>query len=119
MKRQPTIRHLLAALAWLGLTLAPLAAPAAMATSMEVAAASVEGASMDMPEGMPCCPDAQKKPDCGKDCPFMVLCAGMAFPPDADLAFAMPVSLLAVIAPHDDAGLNGLAHGPPARPPKA
>jgi hypothetical protein len=90
-----------------------------MATSMEVAAASVEGASMDMPEGMPCCPDAQKKPDCGKDCPFMVLCAGMAFPPDAGVAFVIPVSLLAVIAPQDDARLNGLAHGPPARPPKA
>jgi hypothetical protein len=119
VKRQITIRHLLAALAWLGLTLVPLATPAAVAAPMEMAAVSVEGASMDMPEGMPCCPDTQKKPDCGKDCPFMALCAGMAFPPLADGALAIPVSLSAVIALRDDAGLGGLAHGPPARPPKA
>jgi hypothetical protein len=86
---------------------------------MEMAVVSVEGASMDMPEGMPCCPDDQKKPACGKDCPFMALCAGMAFPPIAGLAIGGPLSLLAIIDPHDDLGLDGMAHGPPARPPKA
>jgi hypothetical protein len=118
MKRQFTTRHFLAALAWLGLTLAPLATPVAVAASMEMAAVSVEGSLMDMPEGMPCCPDAQNKPDCGKDCPFMALCSGMVFPPIADVALAIPINLSVVIAPHDDAGLGGLAHGPPARPPK-
>jgi hypothetical protein len=118
MKRQFTTRHFLAALAWLGLTLAPLATPMAMAASMEVTDVSVEVASMDMPEGMPCCPDAQKKPDCGKDCPFMALCSGMGFPLIADVALAIPVNPSVVIAPRDDAGLGGLAHGPPARPPK-
>src|SRR5256885_1580535 len=40
MTRRFTVRHLLAALAWLGLALAPLAAPAtAMAAPMEMAAA--------------------------------------------------------------------------------
>ena len=119
MKRQFTIRHVLAALAWLGLILAPLATPAAMAASMELAGLSVEAASIDMPEGMPCCPDTQKKPDCGKDCPFMAVCAGMAFPPVANVAIAVPMSRSAVIAPRNDAGHGGLAHGPPARPPKA
>jgi hypothetical protein len=90
-----------------------------MAASMEMAAVSVEVASMDMPEGMPCCPDAQKEPDCGKNCPFMALCAGMAFPPIAGVAIVGPLSPLVVVAPHDDLGLDGMAHGPPARPPKA
>jgi hypothetical protein len=119
VKREFTIRHLLAALAWLGLTLAPLATPIAMAAPMELAAVSVEAASTDMPDGMPCCPDAQRKPDCAKDCPFMAVCAGMAFLPMAEAAIVVPLTLLAVIAPRDDAGLGGLAHGPPARPPKA
>ena len=119
MKPQFTIRHLLAALAWLGLTLAPLATPAAAAASMEMAVVSVDGASLEMPDGMPCCPDDQKKPACSQDCPFMALCAGVAFPPIAGLAIVGPSGLLAVIAPHDDLGLDGMAHGPPARPPKA
>ena len=99
MKRQFTIRHFFAALAWLGLTLAPLATPAVMAASMEMAAVSVEGLSMDMPEGMPCCPDAQKKPDCDKDCPFMALCAGMAFPPTADATIVVSWSYWPPLGP--------------------
>ena len=118
MKHEFTTRHFLAALAWLGLTLAPLVTPAAMAAPVEMAAVSVEGASMDMPEGMPCCPDAQKRPDCGKDCPFMALCSGQVFPPIGDVALPIPVNLSVVVTPRDDAGLGGLAHGPPARPPK-
>jgi hypothetical protein len=86
---------------------------------MEMAATSVEGTSMDMPEGMPCCPDPQKNSDCAKDCPFMALCAGMVFPPIADVVLAIPANLSAVIAPCNDAGLGGLTHGPPGRPPKA
>jgi hypothetical protein len=49
----------------------------------------------------------------------MAVCAGMAFLPMADAAIVVPLTLLAVIAPHDDASLSGLTHGPPARPPKA
>src|SRR6476659_1182316 len=118
MKRQFTVRHFLAVLAWLGLMLAPLATPVAMVAPMDMTAGSGEMASMDMPEGMPCCPDAQKKPDCDKDCPFMALCAGMAFPPTGDATIVVSLKLLATIGPHDDAGLGGLVHGPPARPPK-
>src|SRR3954466_14472810 len=71
-----TIRHLLAALAWLGLVLAPLATPAsAMVPTTEMAAAGIEAPSMDMPDGMPCCPETEKKLDCAKDCPFMAMCA--------------------------------------------
>jgi hypothetical protein len=111
----------LASLAWLGLVLAPLATPAyAVVMSMEMAAASAENASMDMPEGMPCCLDKPAKPDCAKDCPFMTLCAGLAFPTLASGAtLFVPIALLAVIAPRNDAKLSGLAQGPPPRPPKA
>jgi len=121
MKRRLTVLHLLAALAWLGLALAPLATPAtAMAASMEMAAAGVDAASTDMPEGMPCCPDQPAKPDCAKDCPFMAVCAGTVFPVmSGGTALSAPLVLLAVIAPRDDAKRSGLAQGPPARPPKA
>ena len=120
VNRRMTISHLLAALAWLGLTLVPLATPAAaMVMPMEIAA-GVETTSMDMPDGMPCCPETQRKPDCAKNCPFMAVCAGMAFPAvTGGAALSAPVAVLAVIAPRDNDKLSGLAQGPPARPPKA
>ena len=116
-----SIRHLLAVLAWVGLVVAPLATPAAaIAVPMEMAAANIEIALMDMPEGMPCCPDMPAKPGCAKDCPFMAVCAGIVYPIVTGAAtFSAPLTLLAVIAPDDDANLSGLAQGPPARPPKA
>jgi len=117
MRRQLTTRHFLAVLAWLGLMLAPLATPMAMAAT-DMTTASVETASMDMREGMPCCPDAQKKPDCDKDCSFMAMCAGMVFLPAGDATILVSLKLVATIRPRDDVGLGGLSHGPPARPPK-
>jgi len=118
MNRLSAIRHLLAALAWLGLVLAPLAPTAvAMAASMKMAAE--HHASMDMPEGMPCCPETQKKPDCA-DCPFLALCASALFAPVADsVGLAAPIAHLAPLIPHNDAKRSGLGQGPPARPPKA
>ena len=121
MRREISIRHLLAVLAWLGLVVGPFAAPAAaMAVSMDMAAAAMESASMDMPGGMPCCPDQPAKPDCAKDCPFMAACSGVVFSPAAGaIALSAPLALLAVVTPHNDAKRSGLAQGPPARPPKA
>jgi hypothetical protein len=114
-----TIRHVLAALAWLGLALGSWAGPVT-AASIELAAANIAPASTHMPEGMPCCPDTPAKPDCMKDCPFVAVCAGMAFPVlGAGAAPFPPIGVFAVIGPHDDAKLHGLAQGPPARPPKA
>jgi hypothetical protein len=121
VRREISIRHLLAVLAWLGLVVGPFAAPAAaMAVSLDMAAAATESASPDMPGGMPCCPDQPAKPDCAKDCPFMAACSGVVFSPAANgAALSAPVALLAVVAPHNDAKRSGLAQGPPARPPKA
>jgi len=117
---RPTMRHLLAALAWLGLVLAPIAMPAAaMSGSIEMAVAHVHDSATDMRDDMPCCPQSQKVPDCAKDCPSMALCAGMAFPIVTGSAVSAPAAVIAVIVPSDDARLNGLAQGPPARPPKS
>ena len=120
MKRRIAIRHLLAALALLGLVLAPLTPPAsAMAVSMDMAAAGDESKS-NMPEGMPCCPDQPAKPDCAKDCPFIAVCAGTMVPVmSGGAGLSVPLGLLTVVVPGNDAKLNGLAQGPPAKPPKA
>jgi hypothetical protein len=101
--------------------LVPFATPlAAMPTTMELSASHAEGGPPHMPEGMPCCPDTQKAPDCAKDCPFLAVCSGSYFPP---LTSATPIglsmTLLAIVAPVDDAKLSGLAQGPPAKPPKS
>jgi len=114
VKQLPTIRHLLADLAMLGLVLGPMAAP--MPT--DVAASAV--ADMTMSDGMPCCPDSPAKSDCAKVCPFMAVCAGLIFSGTAGGApLIAPSALLAVIAPRDDAKRNGLGQAPPPRPPKA
>ena len=116
-----TIRRTMAALAWLGLALGPMVNPTiTMAAPMEMAAVSTESAPVEMAEGMPCCPDQPAKPDCAKNCPFMAVCSGTAFPTTSGAATPLaPIALLAVIAPTNDAKLSSLSQGPPPRPPKA
>jgi hypothetical protein len=118
------VRHqftsrLLAVLALVGLIVGPLAPRAALAASDQIIAATADSSSADMPDGMPCCPEKQKNPDCAKDCPFTAVCAGTAFPPVRGVVLAAPTALPALIGPVQAAKLQGLAHGPPARPPKA
>jgi hypothetical protein len=119
MTRRFTVRHLLAALAWLGLALAPLATPAvAMPMPMDMAASAAP--DMDMSDSTPCCPDEPAKPDCAKVCPFMAVCGGITFsvmPGGSPLA--VPTDLLAVIVPRGDVKLSGRSQAPPPRPPKA
>jgi hypothetical protein len=118
VKHQFAIRHLLAALAMLGLVLGPMAAPTrAMPMSMDMATPAFT--DMDMSEGMPCCPDTPFKSDCAKVCPFMAVCAGFIFSDAAGATLTVPTTLLAVIAPRDDAERSGLGQAPPPRPPKA
>src|SRR5690242_12241696 len=74
-----TLRRLLPALAIAGLVLAPvsqpgMAMPADMQASMSDHAEMADHAAMAIPDGMPCCPHEQQKPDCGKDCPLMAMC---------------------------------------------
>ena len=119
--RRLTICRFLAALACLGMVLAPITVPAAsIAVTMGMDATSVENGSTDMPDGMPCCPETQTKPDCMKNCPFMAVCSGTALQIVAGgSALNAPITVLAVLSPRDDAELSGLVLGPRARPPNA
>ena len=121
MTRRRTICRFLAALACLGMVLAPMTVPAAsIAAAMGVDATSVEYGSTDMPDDMPCCPETQTKPDYVKNCPFVAVCSGTALQTIAGgPALNPPMTVLAVLSPRDDAKLSGLALRPPARPPNA
>ena len=119
--RRLTICRFLAALACLGMVLAPITVPAAsIAVAMGMDATSVENGSTDMSDGMHCCPETQTKPDYVKNCPFMAVCSGTALQIIAGgPALNAPMTVLAVLSPRDDAKLSGLALRPPARPPNA
>ena len=111
--------RLFAILAVVGLIAGPFASPITLAAHEQIVAPIDDHASMDMPDGMPCCPETQKV-DCARACPFMAACSGIVFPPiGSGDTLKPPLTLLTVISPGDDPELNGLAQGPPARPPKA
>jgi hypothetical protein len=116
VKRLSALRYLFAALAIAGLILTPMAAPAmAMATPANIA----DETAMAMPADMPCCPDQAPMPGCGKDCPFMALCATqfLSMMPQGT-ALVMPPTRASLIMASNDAGLSGLKQRPPPRPPK-
>ena len=110
--------RLLAVLALTGLIAGPLAPQSMLAAPDRTVTATAHDHATDMPDGMPCCPETQKKPDCG-DCPFTATCAGTIFPPPNSVALTAPIALVAVVSPMNDPELTGLAQGPPAKPPKA
>jgi hypothetical protein len=128
MTRRPTIGHLLALLAVVGLMLAPLVqVTMAMGTAdhaMPMAAATVMGdtgmgdAEMaGVMADMPCCPHKAPMPDCGNDCPFMALCSAMPFGvPVASLV--APLTESGIVRPGDQSGLVSVTRAPPRKPPK-
>jgi len=108
--------------ALLGMLVAPvstIAAENAMALSKAQMTASMAGMQGDK---MPCCPDAKPvKPECGKSCPLVIICASSA-------VFALPradwsaVELSWASHVYTDGQydrLSSLVAEPPARPPKA
>jgi hypothetical protein len=114
VNRLSAIRYLFAALAIVGLILAPIASPAAA-----MPAAMSDDASMAMPADMPCCPDQAPMPGCGKDCPFMAVCSAPSVcDTPRGMVLAVPPVLAGLVDPGHDAGLNGLNQRPPPRPPK-
>ena len=105
MKALSAIRSLLAIAAIGGLVLAPIAMPSmAMPAPMHTGVAAdqemFDEAAMAMPEDMPCCPKKSPIPDCGRDCPFMAMCA-MQFLCNAVQAagLAIPLGLTSVFLP--------------------
>jgi hypothetical protein len=98
-----------------------MAVAAGMPASAGVTAAMVEMQAaamlMEMPEGMPCCPGKPTLPDCGKDCPFMALCAGMALSGPV-FGFFVPLGLVSIVMPGNQSQLVGIWQAPSRRPPK-
>ena len=119
-----TIRRILPALAIVGLVLAPVAQPV-MAMPVDIQATvsghaeMLDHAAMTMPDGMPCCPHEQQKPDCGKDCPLMAMCTAPLYSTLPRFAFSMPGIPHNVVTLRDDRMLHSLSQRPPPRPPKA
>ena len=108
------LRLALAVFVTVGLTLAPLAAPAA------VAQARLDGISdMSMSAEMPCCPDEQKSKDC-QGCPLVAMCilkAAQAGPSEAAaLPVRHPIRTTHLVA--DDLVGDGLTRPPPDQPPR-
>jgi hypothetical protein len=116
------IARCFALLAIIGLVLSSMmrpamAAPAGMPASAGVMAAMVEMHATGMPAGMPCCPGKPVLPDCGKDCPFMALCAGMALSGPV-FGFFVPLGLVSIVVPDNQSQFIGIWQAPPRRPPK-
>src|SRR2546430_2034549 len=118
-----TIRRLLAALAIVGLVLAPVVQPA-MAADMPVSAthhAAMSGQSdmampdMAMPDAMPCCPDDQKT-DCAKTCPFMAACMAQLQSTVPSYGLSAPLMQSSVLVVRNDRTLRYLSQAPPPRP---
>ena len=119
MTRFLTIRSMLTGLALLGLVLSPLARPAIAVDS----GAAVQGdmaahGALDMGD-MPCCPDQMPMPDCGKDCPFMAVCATqfLSTMPQGT-GFLIPPTRASLVVAGNDVVPSGLTQRPPPRPPK-
>ncbi|MCK1553693.1 hypothetical protein IVB11_32810 [Bradyrhizobium sp. 177] len=97
-----------------GLTLAPLASPAATAQ-----ARSGGMSDMSMSADMPCCPDEQKSKDC-QDCPLVAMCILKTAQAGPSEAAALPLRH-AIRTTHlvaDDVLADGLIRPPPDHPPR-
>jgi hypothetical protein len=104
----------LAVFVTVGLAVAPLVTPAA------VAQLDMDGMmDMSMSADMPCCPDGQKSKDC-QDCPLVAMCVLKTVQAGPSATAAMPVRH-AIQTEHsvlDDAPADGLNRPPPDHPPR-
>ena len=104
----------LAVFVTVGLAVAPLVTPAAVAQPYM-------GGMMDMSMSadMPCCPDEQKNKNC-QDCPLAAICVLKSVQAGPSLTAAQPVRH-AIRTAHsvlDDAPADGLDRPPPDHPPR-
>lgn len=114
------LARLLSILAILSLLIAPMAAPAA-AAMMDAAPTAGMDETAGMSKDMPCCPDQKPTlPGCQKSCPLMMLCNAKCFPGSlaTGASSAALFTLVAALAPWDDAAPKLLAEPPPPRPPR-
>jgi hypothetical protein len=116
------IGHLSAVLAIVGLMLGSILRPV-MAMPVGGHASAGDASAMSdtmaaMPADMPCCPEKTPLPDCGKDCPFMTLCAGILLHSAPLGSLFVPLTLASIVVPGGQSDLLGIAQAPPKRPPK-
>jgi hypothetical protein len=125
VKRQITVRRLLAIFMIAGLALLPFSRPvmAGMASDASMRAMaddmSLSATADEMANDMPCCPSKAPAPlGCDK-CLFMAACADKCF---TGLTMAHFQPLFAVSAglarPQNDFRPDGLGHPPPEHPPR-
>ena len=125
VKRNFTIRRLLAILMIAGIALAPLSQPvmAEMSSdaSMQVMADEMSPSAMadEMASDMPCCPSKAPTPVGCDKCVFMAACTSLGF-----VGISSAVAHLFLTASDDVASLQndswpeGLGHPPPEHPPR-
>jgi hypothetical protein len=125
VKRQITIRRLLAVFMIAGLVLAPLSRPvtAGMASDASMPAMA-EDMSMAAPadamaSDMPCCPSKAPSPlDCDK-CIFMAACATKCFSGISAAVFHPVLAVSVRIVPlRNDSWPDSLGYPPPDHPPR-
>jgi len=124
MKHLSALMRLMSLVALIGMPIVPVSTVAAEYAMADMSAkASVQTEEMaGMVGDMSCCPEEQPvKPDCGKSCPFVIICSTSA--PLALLKAGWTSASLSwadhVFGEQSFARLSSLAAEPPARPPKA
>jgi hypothetical protein len=119
-----TLFRLFAAVALLGLLLAPLGRPLMADTGMSSAVAAQDGADMSgdsasaMPAGMPCCPDDTPMPDCSKHCQMAMCAPGVVLSlPALGWSFlSSPAS--SNLGVHQEPAPSGVSIAPLPKPPR-
>jgi hypothetical protein len=125
VKRQITIRRLLAIVMIAGLILAPLSRPvmagSASDASMPAMADDMSMSAMadEMAGDMPCCPSKAPAPvDCDK-CVFMTACMSKCFTGMSATVFhPFPPASDSVVSLQNESSPDGLGHPPPEHPPR-
>jgi hypothetical protein len=110
-----TVSKLLAAVALLGMLLAPFA-PGAMVLSFPAPATA--GMSMMTGGAMPCCPDEAPAKNCMKSCPLLAMCVNQALPAQPGFMPRTFKTQVTKLVAANDAPLDGRAEHPLPKPPK-
>ena len=112
MRFRSAFGRILAALAIVGLTLAPVVRPA-----MAMSGSAVDTVVADAAD-MPCCPSKPALPDCSKDCPLMALCVTAPIHFVLQTGLTVPLTFVTVVFSGARSDLVSIAQAPPRKPPK-
>jgi hypothetical protein len=125
VRRNFTIRRLLAILLIAGLALAPVSQPVMAETSPDVSMQAMtdeispSATTDEMASDMPCCPSKAPEPIGCDKCIYMTACMSKCFAGMS--AVVLQPFLIAsddIASLQNDAWLDGLGHPPPEHPPR-